>query len=121
MPDLVLVDTSVWVAHLRESSTRLADLLEEDRVLIHDFVVGELACGNLKNRLEIISLMQALPKAPVLEHNEVLDFIERRNLMGQGLGWVDVHLLGAALLTDAPLWTLDRRLKAAAEGLGVGF
>ena len=113
---MTLVDTSVWVAHLRAGSVRLSDLLREGQVLCHPFIIGELACGNLKNRAGIISLLEALPTAPTVEHEEVLAFIEARDLMGKGLGYIDVHLLAAALLGGVRLWTLDRQLdRAAAE------
>lgn len=112
---MVLVDTSVWVSHLRESDDALANLLNDAEVVCHPFVIGELACGNLKNRTAIISLMEALPTVYEAEHEEVLSFIESRKIMGKGLGYVDVHLLASALLTEVTLWTLDKRLDKAAE------
>lgn len=118
---MVLVDTSIWVTHLRERDERLVALLEEGAVCSHPFVVGELACGNLKNRMEILALLQALPSAEVAEHEEILAFIESKQLMGKGLGYVDVHLLGSAVLSDVPLWTADRRLAESASTLGICF
>ena len=112
---MVLVDTSVWVSHLRETNDALVNLLNDAEVICHPFVIGELACGNLKNRTTIISLMEALPMAYEAEHEEVLSFIESREVMGKGLGYVDVHLLASALLTEVTLWTLDKRLDKAAE------
>ena len=116
---MVLVDTSVWVSHLREGNSDLADLLNVGEVVCHRFVVGEIACGNLRNRAEIMSLLQALPMCIVAEHEEVLEFIDNGGLMGKGLGYIDVHLLASAVLTDTPLWTLDKQLKQAANALNI--
>lgn len=118
---MVLVDTSVWVNHLRKGNTRLRELLGRGLVFCHPFVVGELACGHLKHRQRVLSLLKALPSAPRAEDDEVLQFIEKRALTGVGLGLVDVHLLASAILSDAVLWTEDRRLKAAANRLGIGY
>ena len=120
MPEMILVDTSVWVSHLRHGDPRLADLLEEGGALVHPFVIGELACGNLKNRAEILSLLRALPLAAIAEHEEIMLFIERNGLMGKGLGYVDVHLLAAAVLSDVRLWTADKSLLKACADLGLG-
>ncbi|MEK6790901.1 MAG: type II toxin-antitoxin system VapC family toxin [Deltaproteobacteria bacterium] len=109
---MVLVDTSVWVAHFRAGDSELERLLNHGQVICHPFVVGELACGNLKNRTEILSLLQALPTALVLDHDEVLRFVDTHRLMGRGLGYIDIHLLASAMLTNASLWTLDKRLGA---------
>ena len=114
---MVLVDTSVWVAHLRDGNIGLEALLNEGRVAGHYFIIGELACGNLKNRSEILSLLHALPMAIHAEHDEVMELIETHSLMGKGLGYIDMHLLASALLTDAPLWTLDRKLDRTASKL----
>lgn len=118
---MVLVDTSVWVAHLRDGNVGLETLLNNGQVVCHLFIVGELACGNLKNRAEILSLLQALPMASFLEHAEVIQFIGHYTLMGKGLGYIDMHLLASALLTGIPLWTLDRRLHEASSKLGIGY
>jgi hypothetical protein len=114
---MVLVDTSVWVAHLRDGDIGLETLLEEGHVVSHSFIMGELACGNLKNRSEILSLLETLPKAVHADHEEVMELIETRSLMGKGLGYIDMHLLASAILTEVPLWTLDRRLDAVASKL----
>ena len=114
---MVLVDTSVWVAHLRQGTTGLEALLQAGRVVCHPFIVGELACGNLKNRSEIISLLQALPRSVRAEHEEVMQFIEVYGLMGKGLGYIDVHLLASARLTGVSLWTLDKKLHEVAMKL----
>ena len=118
---MVLVDTSVWIFHLREIQPGLVGLLNEGKVACHPFIVGELACGNINNRTTILSLLEALPKAAQVEHEEVLAFIENHNLMGKGLGYIDVHLLASAVLTGLLLWTLDTKLKKAAEGLRCGY
>jgi predicted nucleic acid-binding protein len=118
---MVLVDTSIWISHLREGDDHLAALLEKATVCSHPFVVGELACGNLKNRTEILSLLRALPSAEIVDHEEVLTLIDNNDLMGKGLGYVDVHLIGSALLSEAMLWTRDIRLERAAADLGVSY
>ena len=120
MPEMILVDTSIWVSHLRHGDPRLADLLDEGGVLIHPFVIGEMACGNLKNRAEILSLLRALPSTAIAEHEESMLFIERNGLMGRGLGYVDVHLLAAAVLSGVRLWTNDESLLKACTNLGLG-
>lgn len=116
----MLIDTSVWIDHFRRGNDTLISALEGGEVWCHPFVRGELACGNLRNRREILSLLKALPQAPTATDTEVLALVETRSLMGVGLGWVDVHLLGSALLAGVPLWTLDRSLSEAASRLGVG-
>ena len=117
--EFALVDTSVWIDHLRRRNERLAELLGEGRVTCHEFVIGELACGAFKNRGEILALLGALPASPVAEHEEVVRLVEQRRLAGRGLGWIDMHLLASALLANCPLWTNDRALGAAATELGV--
>ena len=118
---MVLADTSVWVRHFREGDVHLEVLLDHGRVWCHPFVIGELACGHLRDREAILSLLQRLHAAPVATHEEVLWLIETRGLMGAGLGLVDVHLLAASLLSKCRLWTLDKRLAKAAESLSVGY
>ena len=114
---MILVDTSVWIDHLRQGDAELADALQQGRVAIHPFVVGELACGNLRARTEVLGLLQALASLPVATSNEVLYFIEAHALMGRGIGYVDVHLLAAARLAGAQFWTRDKRLHGAAADL----
>ena len=121
MRRMVLIDTSVWVSHFRESHGGLVDLLNNGEVATHPFIVGELACGNLKNRTTVISLLEALPMTCLVEHEEALAFIENHNLMGRGLGYIDIHLLASAVLSALPLWTLDKRLEKTAEGLHCGY
>ena len=118
---MVLVDTSVWIAHFREGSPGLAVLLNDGRVMCHPLIVGELACGNLKDRAVILSHLQLLPMSIEAEHHEALAFIENHRLMGTGLGYVDVHLLASAALTDVPLWTLDKKLAQAAGRLRIKY
>jgi hypothetical protein len=118
---MVLVDTSVWVKHLRSGNCGLENLLNEDHVVCHLFIIGELACGNLSKRSEILSLLQTLPLANHAEHAEVMHFIENYSLMGKGLGYIDMHLIASALLTRVPLWTLDMKLKAVSSKLGLGY
>jgi len=118
---MILVDTSVWVAHLREGIRGLEALLDEGDVMCHPFIIGELACGNLENRAEILSLLQALPMAAHAEHEEVMHFIESYGLMGKGLGYIDMHLLASAMLTKVPLWTVDKKLNEISSKLGLSF
>ena len=114
---MVLVDTSVWVSHLRVTRAGLADLLNDGEVACHPFIAGELACGNLKNRTIILSLLEALPMTSLVEHEEVLAFIESHDLMGRGLGYVDIHLLASAVLAGFSIWTFDKKLEQAADML----
>lgn len=118
---MVLVDTSVWVAHLRQGDLGLEDFLNAGRVICHPFIIGELACGNLQNRSEILIHLQALPRAILAGHSEVLQFIDNYRLMGKGLGYIDLHLLASARLTRVPLWTLDKKLNEVAEKLGLAL
>ena len=119
---MILVDTSVWVEHLRHGLPRLATLLQAGEVLIHPWVIGELACGNLRNRSQVLDLLQGLPAATVASDAEVLLLIEGDRLMGRGIGYIDAHLLASARLSQCRLWTQDLRLAAVAQeqGLGVG-
>ena len=119
---MILVDTSVWVDHLRSGDAHLADLLERGKVVMHPFVVGEIACGSLTHRASILELLRQLPAAAVAESEEVLGFIQRHSLHGKGIGYVDVHLLAAVALTQgASLWTRDKSLQAAADDLGCAY
>jgi predicted nucleic acid-binding protein len=118
---MILVDTSVWVDHLRRGNRRMAEFLLGDQVLCHPFVIGELACGHLKKRREILSLLQALPEAQTIGHDEALVFVETHRLMGVGVGWIDIHLLAAAVLSHAELWTFDAKLQNVAQAQGVAL
>jgi predicted nucleic acid-binding protein len=117
---MILVDTSIWIDHLRRTEVGLVALLEEAEVCAHPMIIGELALGSLQDRSTILSLLADLPGVPVATHAEVLTFIELHTLYGSGLSLVDAHLLAALRLDGATeLWTRDRRLKSAAEQLGV--
>jgi predicted nucleic acid-binding protein len=118
---MVLVDTSIWISHFKEDNSHLKKLLIDESVACHPFIVGELACGNIKNRKEIISLLQALPRTLVAESDEILAFIEHKKLMGAGIGLIDVHLLASAMLTNIPLWTADRKLRTTASKLNISY
>ena len=119
---LTLADTSVWVDHLRRGNPALADLLDARAVLIHPFVIGELAVGELRQRSIIMNYLSGLPSAVVATHEEVLQFIESRKIVGRGIGYVDAHLLAAVELTPGTtLWTYDKRLHRVADSLGIAF
>ena len=118
---MILVDTSVWIHHFRKTDPELVGYLSIGSVACHPFIIGELACGNLGNRAEILSLLQALPSTPILEPDEILLFVENNALMGRGLGYVDMHLLASSILGNVYLWTADRRLREAATELGVSY
>jgi predicted nucleic acid-binding protein len=118
---MVLVDTSVWVSHLRHGNKDLQKLLCDGEVVCHPFIVGELACGNLKNRHEILTYFQSLPMTILAEDGEVLDLIENNQLMGKGLGYIDVHLIASAVLTSVLLWTLDKTLDKFTKKLGINY
>ena len=115
----ILVDTSVWIDHFRRSNRRLAGLLEEGMVVSHPFVIGELACGNLRRRDEILTLLRDLPGTSIVEHDEALRFVQAWQLHGTGLGWIDVHLLASARLDDVGLWSLDKTVTVTAKRLGL--
>ena len=119
--EMILVDTSVWIHHFRKIDHDLVELLNTGLVACHPFIAGELACGNLANRAEILMLLQALPSTPILEPSEILYFIEENSLMGRGLGYVDIHLLASAILGNAVLWTADRRLREVTTELGHSY
>ena len=116
---MVLVDTSVWIEHLRRGEPGLRDLLNRGEVVCHPFVIGELACGHLRSREQILSLLRALPGTALVEPDEILFFIEERKLAGLGIGLIDVHLLASCLISRVKLWTLDKRLKSVAARVGV--
>lgn len=115
---MILADTSVWIEHFRAGVPALATELDAGTILMHPFILGELACGNLKHRNEILSLCAQLPRAPVASDAEALELIEQRELMGLGIGYIDVHLLASAVLAGtARMWTFDKRLAAVAADL----
>lgn len=114
---MTLVDTSVWVDHLRNGNDALSELLLKDEVVCHPMVIGELTCGNLKRRKELLSLLHALPTVERVSDDEILFFMEQHRLSGRGLGLVDVHILASCFISRTPLWTLDGRLQQAANDL----
>ncbi len=116
---MILVDTSIWIDHLRRGIPLLGDFLNAGEVVIHPFVIGELACGNLANRKEIMELLSALPQINLATHYEALYLVESRSLTGHGIGWIDVHLLASALLSGGGIWTGDRKLRTVANFLGI--
>jgi predicted nucleic acid-binding protein len=119
---MIVVDTSVWVDHLRAGDDGLVALLEQGRVLVHPFVIGEIACGILADRAETLDLLTNMPAAPCAEHREVLVFIEQHRLYGRGIGYVDAHLLASvALGPGSMLWTRDRRLHSTAAALRCAY
>jgi predicted nucleic acid-binding protein len=119
---VILVDTSVWIDHLRRGDASLTHVLQTGLVLCHPFVIGELACGHLRQRAQVLGAMSALPFAPVATHREALVFVERHALAGHGIGWVDAHLLAStALAGGAKLWTHDKRLAGIASDLGLAW
>ncbi len=118
---MVLVDTSIWIQHLHSSDEGMAELLTGERVVVHPLVTGELACGSMPDRDEILALLEELPRPKVSSHAETLAFIEQKRLWGVGLSYIDVHLLASALLSNIELWTADEHLRAAAQALGVAY
>jgi predicted nucleic acid-binding protein len=119
---VILVDTSIWIEHLRTGNRLLVDLLEARNVLAHPFVIGEIALGNLKQRELILSALAALPRAVVARDDEVMPFIQGSRLFGRGIGYLDVHLLASVRLTAGSLlWTHDRRLRDVADELGMAM
>jgi len=118
---MVLVDTSVWVNHFNKKDIKLSRLLEEGKVVIHTFIIGELFCGKIKNRTEIFALLQNLPKTSILNLDEFLVFIENNKLMSKGIGFVDIHLLGSSTLVGSKLFTYDKKLIEAAKSLRINY
>ena len=119
---MILVDTAIWIDHLRDGDAHLGILLDRGLVLGHPWVTGELALGSIRNRLEILRLLDDLPQATVATAAEVRELVEQRELFSVGIGYVDAQLLAATMLsTDAALWTRDRRLHAPAQRLGLAY
>jgi len=118
----ILVDTSIWIDHLRSSDDLLVTLLNNHRVLMHSMIKGELACGHLRHRLQILTLLKHLPRAAEATNDEAMTFIDNKQLMGRGIGFVDVHLLAATVLTpSARIWTRDNRLSVVAQSLEIAW
>jgi predicted nucleic acid-binding protein len=118
---MVLVDTSIWVEHLRKGNHQLKQLLMDAEVICHPFIIGELACGSIKNRQEILPLLMSLPSAPLPEFDELMYFIDENQMMGIGIGFVDVSLLASAQLSGNFLWTADKKLNSAATMLSLNY
>jgi predicted nucleic acid-binding protein len=118
---MILVDTSVWIDHLRQGDSSLKQLLAQAQVMCHPMVLGELACGNLKSSSMVLDLLADLPGASVASEAEVLGFIQAQSLFGLGIGYVDVHLCASAKLHGIQLWTRDKRLQAVAVRLGLAY
>lgn len=118
---MVLVDTNIWINHFQKTNHELVDLLATGSVVCHPFIVGELACGNLQNRQEILTLFEALPTVTVADSREFFAFVEMRKLAGKGLGFVDVHILASAVLAQVRLWTADKRMAGVARDLGLKY
>lgn len=114
-----LVDTSIWISHLQTSNSKLSELLKNNEVLAHDFVIGEVFIGHIKNRFEILDLLHYLPKSVRATEEEVISFSLKQKLIGKGLGWIDMHLLASAKLSGAGLLTNDKAMAAAAKKIGV--
>jgi predicted nucleic acid-binding protein len=107
---VILVDTSIWIDFLRDGNDLLKEFLEKGQVMVHPLIVGELSCGNISKRKNFLQLINELPQAKESSHQEVLHFIESKKLYGKGVGFVDLHILCSAILSNTPLWTGDKRL-----------
>jgi predicted nucleic acid-binding protein len=116
---VILVDTSIWIDHLRAGSQALTDLLHNHLVCSHNAVIGELACGNLVNRKQVLALLQALPRPSTATDSETLFFIEQQRLMARGIGYIDAQLLATCAIHSIQLWTKDKRLRTVAEALSL--
>lgn len=118
---MLLVDTSVWIDHLRSGSKKLAGYLNEGNVVCHPFIIGKLACGNIKNRTKILDMLESIPAVKVAEQNEVLQLISKHKLHGKGIGWIDCHLLASSFISNCKLWTFDKPLLKVAKTLNISF
>jgi predicted nucleic acid-binding protein len=118
---MILADTSVWIDHLRTLNPEMQTLLLNKRILMHPFVIGEIACGTLRDRTALLASLRDLRQSRLATNEEVFELIERRRLWGRGIGWVDAHLLASALLTRCRLWSFDQQLQAAARLLNIDY
>jgi predicted nucleic acid-binding protein len=117
---MILVDSSVWIEHVRAPDEIMLELLRDRMVLVHPFVIGEMAIGHVRRREAVLSELKELPQAPLVDDDEVLEFIMKRRLFGQGIGYIDAHLLASSMISSkSSIWTLDRNLRAVAERLGL--
>jgi predicted nucleic acid-binding protein len=112
---MILVDTSVWIDFLRNGNEKLKNLLSEGMVITHPLIIGELSCGNIKNRIQFLSLINDLDSLTETTHTEVLAFLENNRIYGKGVGYYDLHILCSAIISSVPLWTLDKRLEKIAK------
>lgn len=119
---MILADSSVWIHHLRDKDELLVWLLDKKKLLIHPFVIGEIACGGVSDRRETLSMLSDISSALVASDSEVLHFIEQHQIMGRGIGYIDAHLLTAVSFTpSALLWTRDKRLEEAAKAMNLAY
>jgi len=118
---MILVDTSVWVDHFHQSDEYLKELLLSNQVCIHPYILGELSCGNIRNRKEVLSLLRTLKSIDLVLDEEVFILIEERKLFDKGLGFIDIHLLASALIHQVPIWTRDKSLRLVAEQLDISY
>ena len=118
---MILVDTSVWINHFREGNAKLAAILMKGEVAIHEFIIGELACGNFKNYDKILTFLNNLQRADKVTMEEYLVFTRENKLNGIGIGFVDIHLLASSRLSGYPLFTYDKKLATAAKELGLAY
>src|SRR5437868_2397096 len=109
---MILADSSIWINHFRRNDPKLAALLEQEQIVIHPCVIGELALGNLKNRAQALRDLQLLPQIPPATDKEIMEWIERRRMFGKGIGWVDAHVLLSCILSSTKLWTADKPLES---------
>ena len=116
---MILVDTSIWIDHIRRPNARLISMLKAELVSMHPWVIGELVCGNLADRANVLYLLSSLPRAVIATDDEVLFFIDKHGISGKGIGYLDMHLLAAAALGSLHIWTRDRRLYQVASSLGL--
>lgn len=118
---MILVDTSVWIDHFRKKNDNLDALLYRGIVQMHEFIIGELAIGNLKNRKPILDLLESVPKLKKLSHDEFMFFVDKYSLFGRGVGFVDIHLLAATKMANIKIWTLDKNLLKIAEEMNLNY
>ena len=118
---MILADTSVWIDHFHQSDENLKELLLSNQVCIHPFILGELSCGNITNREEVLSLLRTLRSIDLVMDEEVFLLIEERKLFGKGLGFIDIHLLASAIIYHVPIWTRDKSLMRVAAELGIDY
>lgn len=117
----ILADTSVWITHFKKELPEFIDILNAGKVILHPFIIGELACGGLQKKQDIFKLIESMPQTVCLEHEEIMSLIEAHEFSNQGIGYVDVHLIGSCLLSDNLLWTYDKALKKVAKKMKLHY